>query len=134
MTYIVLDLEWSQPVCREKMRIAGTRVLQVEIIQIGAVAVTDSIVSEDFFSEYVRPRYYTELKGRIKKLTGITKNDLKNAHDLTVVLKSFRKWLEQFGKDVIIVTWGPDDIPTLVKQCEFYERDTGCPSGSTFSL
>ena len=125
MTYIVLDLEWSQPVCREKMRIAGTRVLQVEIIQIGAVAVTDGIVSEDFFSEYVRPRYYTELKGRIKKLTGITKNDLKNAHDLTVVLKSFRKWLEQFGKDVIIVTWGPDDIPTLVKQCEFYERDTG---------
>ena len=94
MTYIVLDLEWSQPVCREKMRIAGTRVLQVEIIQIGAVAVTDGIVSEDFFSEYVRPRYYTELKGRIKKLTGITKNDLKNAHDLTVVLKSFRKWLE----------------------------------------
>ena len=72
MTYIVLDLEWSQPVCREKMRIAGTRVLQVEIIQIGAVAVTDGIVSEDFFSEYVRPRYYTELKGRIKKLTGIT--------------------------------------------------------------
>ena len=125
MTYIVLDLEWSQPVCREKMRIAGTRVLQVEIIQIGAVAVTDGIVSEDFFSEYVRPRYYTELKGRIKKLTGITKNDLKNAHDLTVVLKSFRKWLEKFGKDVIIVTWGPDDIPTLVKQCEFYERDTG---------
>ena len=53
MTYIVLDLEWSQPVCREKMRIAGTRVLQVEIIQIGAVAVTDGIVSEDFFSEYV---------------------------------------------------------------------------------
>ena len=100
MTYIVLDLEWSQPVCREKMRIAGTRVLQVEIIQIGAVAVTDGIVSEDFFSEYVRPRYYTELKGRIKKL-------------------------EKFGKDVIIVTWGPDDIPTLVKQCEFYERDTG---------
>ena len=125
MTYIVLDLEWSQPVCREKMRIAGTRVLQVEIIQIGAVAVTDGIVSEDFFSEYVRPRYYTELKGRIKKLTGITKNDLKNAHDLTVVLKSFREWLEKFGKDVIIVTWGPDDIPTLVKQCEFYERDTG---------
>ena len=66
-----------------------------------------------FFSEYVRPRYYTELKGRIKKLTGITKNDLKNAHDLTVVLKSFRKWLEKFGKDVIIVTWGPDDIPSL---------------------
>ena len=99
--------------------------VQVEIIQIGAVAVTDGIVSEDFFSEYVRPRYYTELKGRIKKLTGITKNDLKNAHDLTVVLKSFREWLEKFGKDVIIVTWGPDDIPTLVKQCEFYERDTG---------
>ena len=52
----------------------------------------------------IRDRYYTELKGRIKKLTGITKNDLKNAHDLTVALKSFRKWLEKFGKDVIIVT------------------------------
>ncbi len=48
MTYIVLDLEWSQPVCREKMRIAGTRVLQVEIIQIGAVAVTDGVGKRRF--------------------------------------------------------------------------------------
>lgn len=49
MTYIVLDMEWSQPVCREKTRIAGTKVLQVEIIQIGAVAVTDGKISESFF-------------------------------------------------------------------------------------
>ena len=124
MTYIVLDMEWSQPVCREKTRIAGTQVLQVEIIQIGAVAVTDGVISEDFFSEYVKPRYYMELKGRIKKLTGITKNDLKDAKDLVVVLRQFRKWLEKFGKDVVIATWGPDDIPTLIGQCNFYELST----------
>lgn len=122
MTYIVLDMEWSQPVCREKMRIVGTQALQVEIIQIGAVAVTDGVISENFFSEYVKPRYYTEIKGRIKKLTGITKNDLKDADDLTVVLERFREWLGQF-EDAVITTWGPDDIPTLTGQCRFYEAD-----------
>ena len=102
---------------QRKMRIAGTRVLQVEIIQIGAVAVTDGIVSEDFFSEYVRPRYYTELKGRIKKLTGITKMTLRTPTILQWCLRASENGSKKFGKDVIIVTWGPDDIPTLVKQC-----------------
>lgn len=122
MTYIVLDMEWSQPVCREKTRIAGTKVLQVEIIQIGAVAVTDGKISENFFSEYVKPRYYTEIKGRIKKLTGITKNDLKDADDLVIVMERFRQWCESFGNSVI-ATWGPDDIPTLRGQCLFYNYD-----------
>lgn len=122
MTYIALDLEWSQPVCREKMRIVGTTALQVEIIQIGAVAVVDGVISEDYFSEYVKPRYYTEIKGRIKRLTGISKNDLKDADDLTDVLERFRKWSKKFG-DTVIATWGPDDIPTLRGECLFYGYD-----------
>lgn len=101
MTYIVLDLEWSQPVCREKMRIAGTRVLQVEIIQIGAVAVTDGIVSEDFFSEYVRPRYYTELKGRIKKLTGITKMTLRTPTILQWCLRASENGSKNSGRTLL---------------------------------
>ena len=122
MTYIVLDLEWSQPVCKEKTRICGTKVLQVEIIQIGAVAVTDGVISKSTFSEYVRPRYYTEIKGRIKKLTGISKNDLKDADELDKVLLRFKKWCGSFG-DTLIATWGPDDIPTLKGQCDFFGYD-----------
>ena len=79
VTYIVLDLEWSQPVCKEKTRIYGTKVLQVEIIQIGAVAVTDGVISKSTFSEYVRPRYYTEIKGKIKKLTGLDLREFDHA-------------------------------------------------------
>ena len=124
MTYIVLDLEWSQPVCKEKTRIYGTKVLQVEIIQIGAVAVTDGVISKSIFSEYVKPRYYTEIKGRIKKLTGITKNDLKDADELDKVLLRFRKWCDSFGES-LIATWGPDDIPTLKGQCGFFGYDIG---------
>lgn len=124
VTYIVLDLEWSQPVCKEKTRICGTKVLQVEIIQIGAVAVTDGVISKSVFSEYVRPKYYTEIKGKIKKLTGITKNDLKDADELDKVLVRFKKWCDSFGK-TLIATWGPDDIPTLKGQCDFFGYDIG---------
>ena len=62
MTYIVLDMEWSQPVCKEKMLIRGGKTLPVEIIQIGAVMVKDGKIIEEQFSEYVKPIYYTILK------------------------------------------------------------------------
>ena len=119
MTYIVLDMEWSQPVCREKMLTRGGKNLPVEIIQIGAVIVKDGKIVEEQFSEYIKPIYYTVIKSRIKKLTGINEKELKKADTFGNVLKRLRGWIEKYGGDVIC-TWGCDDIANLKAQCDFF--------------
>ncbi|MBQ8791239.1 MAG: exonuclease domain-containing protein [Ruminiclostridium sp.] len=119
MTYIVLDMEWSQPVCKEKMLTKGGRTLPVEIIQIGAVMVKDGKIIEEQFSEYVKPIYYTIIKNRIKKLTGINEKELKKADTFGNVLRRLRTWIDKYGGDTIC-TWGCDDVSNLRAQCEFF--------------
>ena len=119
VTYIVLDMEWSQPVCKEKMLTRGGRTLPVEIIQIGAVMVKDGKIIEEQFSEYVKPIYYTIIKNRIKKLTGINEKELKKADTFGNVLRRLREWIDKYGGDTIC-TWGCDDVSNLRAQCEFF--------------
>ena len=119
VTYIVLDMEWSQPVCKEKMLTRGGRTLPVEIIQIGAVMVKDGKIIEEQFSEYVKPIYYTIIKNRIKKLTGINEKELKKADTFGNVLRRLRTWIDKYGGDTIC-TWGCDDVSNLRAQCEFF--------------
>ncbi len=119
MTYIVLDMEWSQPVCREKTVVSGDKILPVEIIQIGAVMVKDGEIIPEKFSAYVKPVHYRVIKNRIRKLTGIDEKALKNADNFRTVLNRFRKWCEKYGGDMI-ATWGADDVPNLKAQCDFF--------------
>ena len=123
MTYIVLDMEWSQPVCREKTARKNGRTLPVEIIQIGAVMVKDGKIVDEYFSEYVKPIYYTVIKNRIKKLTGIHEKELKKADTFESVLNRLRQWIDKYGGDAIC-TWGCDDVSNLRAQCEFFGCDT----------
>lgn len=122
LTCLVLDMEWSQPVTKEKTAVSGMLTLPVEIIQIGAVIVKDGVIAAEKFSEYVKPVYYTALKSRIKKLTGITEKDLMCAERFEAVMERFREWCSGYSPD-IIATWGPDDIPLLKAQSRFYGYD-----------
>lgn len=122
MTCIVLDMEWNQPVAREMTVVSGLKHLPVEIMQIGVVAVRDGKILKDTFESYVRPLYYTKIKGRIKGLTGINEKLLKNQPSFIPVMESFKKWCEKIKPDYI-ATWGYDDIPLLKEQSDFYEYD-----------
>ena len=70
MDYIVLDMEWNQPWPGSP---SARKVLPVqirgEIIQIGAVRVTESQEVCDEFQVMVRPKYYRSLNRRVSKLT-----------------------------------------------------------------
>ena len=122
MTYIVLDMEWSQPVSKEKTVTVGTLSLPVEIIQIGAVIVKDGKVLPERFSEYIKPMYYKVIKREIRKITGIDEKTLARADGFEQVMDKFREWCTRCGGDTI-VTWGPDDIPLLRSQCMFFGYD-----------
>ena len=112
MDYIVLDMEWNQPWPGSP---SAQKVLPVairgEIIQIGAVRVTQDQKVADEFQVLVKPKYYRRLNRRISKLTGIKETQLKNEGvPFQEAVESFRQWC---GDDIVILTWGFDDVGML---------------------
>ena len=119
MDYIVLDMEWNQPWPGSP---SARKVLPVpirgEILQIGAVRVTEEQLIGDEFQVLIKPKYYRRLNRRVSKLTGIKESQLREEGvPMTEAIESFRKWC---GEDVIFLTWGFDDITILKENLQLY--------------
>ena len=119
MDYIVLDMEWNQPWPGSP---SAKKVLPVairgEIIQIGAVRVTEDQQVADEFQVLIKPKYYRHLNRRVSKLTGIKEARLKEEGiPLPEAMRRFRQWC---GEDIIFLTWGFDDITILRENLRLY--------------
>ena len=112
MNYIVLDMEWNQPwpgspSARKVLPVA----IRGEIIQIGAVRVTEEQFVTDEFQVLIKPKYYRHLNRRVSKLTGIKEARLKEEGiPFPEAMEQFRAWC---GEDIVFLTWGFDDIGIL---------------------
>ena len=119
MNYIVLDMEWNQPWPGSP---SAKKVLPVpirgEIIQIGAVRVTEDQQVTDEFQVLIRPKYYRSLNRRVSKLTGIKESRLK-AEGIAFpdAMEQFQAWC---GEDIIFLTWGFDDIAILQENLRLF--------------
>ena len=122
MNYIVLDMEWNQPWPGSP---SAKKVLPVairgEIIQIGAVRVTEEQSVEDEFQVLIKPKYYRHLNRRVSKLTGIKEARLKEEGiPMRDAMEQFRTWC---GENVVFLTWGFDDIGILRENLQLYGLD-----------
>ena len=122
MNYIVLDMEWNQPWPGSP---SAKKVLPVqirgEIIQIGAVRVTEDRQVADEFQVLIKPKFYRRLNRRVSKLTGIKEAELRdNGIPMAEAMERFRTWC---GEDVIFLTWGFDDITILRENLRLYGLD-----------
>ena len=122
MDYIVLDMEWNQPWPGSP---SAKKVLPVqirgEIIQIGAVRVTEDQQVGDEFQCLIRPKFYRRLNRRVSKLTGIKESRLKEEGiAYPEAMEQFRAWC---GEDVTFLTWGFDDITILRENLQLYGLD-----------
>jgi len=120
MNYIVLDMEWNQPWPGSP---SARKVLPVqirgEIIQIGAVRVTEDQQVADEFQILIKPKFYRSLNRRVSKLTGIKESRLKaEGVPFPEAMESFRSWC---GDDVVFLTWGFDDIGILKENLRLFE-------------
>ena len=123
MNYIVLDMEWNQPWPGSP---SSKKVLPVhirgEIIQIGAVRVTESQEVTDEFQVMIKPKYYRHLNRRVSKLTGIKESRLKEEGvPFAYAMEQFRAWC---GEDIIFLTWGFDDIGILKENLQLHGLET----------
>ena len=122
MNYIVLDMEWNQPWPGSP---SAKKVLPVairgEIIQIGAVRVTEDQQVADEFQLLIKSKYYRRLNRRVSKLTGIKESQLREEGvAFPEAIEKFRAWC---GEDIIILTWGFDDITILRENLRLYDLD-----------
>ncbi len=123
MNYIVLDMEWNQPWPGSP---SAKKVLPVhirgEIIQIGAVRVTEGRQVADEFQVLIRSKYYRHLNRRVSKLTGIKEAQLKaEGVPFPEAMAQFKQWC---GDDIIFLTWGFDDIGILRENLQLYGLPT----------
>ena len=124
MDYIVLDMEWNQPWPGSP---SARKVLPVqirgEIIQIGAVRVTEDQQVKDEFQVLIKPKYYRRLNRRVSKLTGIKESQLREEGiPMEDAMERFRAWC---GEDVTFLTWGFDDITILRENLQLYGIEEG---------
>ena len=119
MNYIVLDMEWNQPwpgspSARKVLPVA----IRGEIIQIGAVRVTEDQRVLDEFQILIKSKYYRHLNRRVSKLTGIKESRLREEGiPFPEAMDQFRRWC---GEDVVFLTWGFDDIGILRENLRLY--------------
>ncbi len=125
MQYIVLDLEWNQPISYHSpaFRSVGAKLL-FEMIQIGAVKVDESFQVVDSFSQLIQPQHYVRLHPRISRITHITQDDLADAPDFNEAMDAFARWC---GEDYVLLTWGCDDISVLFQNMAFFKCETQLP-------
>ena len=122
MDYIVLDMEWNQPWPGSP---SSKKVLPVqirgEILQVGAVRVTEDQQVADEFQVLIKPKYYRRLNRRVSKLTGIKEAQLREEGvAMPDAMARFRQWC---GEDIVFLTWGFDDITILKENLQLYGLD-----------
>ncbi len=116
MNYIVFDLEWNQSNTGREKEVA---ILPFEIIEIGAVRLSEAGEDTGRFSELIRPKVYREMHQITSRLIHLRTRELKNGKPFVDVAKGFLEWC---GQDpYLFCTWGSADLTELQRNLRFYD-------------
>jgi inhibitor of KinA sporulation pathway (predicted exonuclease) len=94
-----------------------------EIIEIGAVMVSDAgeIVGE--FDRFIRPKLNPKLSEFCKELTSIQQADVDGAADFQDVIWEFEDWLKKANDRVTLYSWGDYDKQQLLMDAELHQME-----------
>lgn len=123
---IVFDLEWNIGYQPKTFRYHDTELtLRGEIIQIGAVRISENAEVLDTFEITLRPRIFRKLQHHIAKVTGMSQGDLDAGVPIAEGLARFVKWA---GPDAEFAEWGLDDVPVLKQNLFLCGLDESWPA------
>lgn len=112
MNIIILDLEWNTAYCRKREKFVN------EIIEFGAVRLGHRLGEADRFQAFVKSSLSKKLRGRVKELTHITNEELRDqGRPFAEVMEQFSRWA---GRHSVILTWSTTDIFTLLDNCRTF--------------
>ncbi len=117
MNYIVLDLEWNQPMDGIE---ANQRPLPFEIVEIGAIKLDENreIIGE--FTQIVRPSVYSEMNRYTGDLIQLRMAELKQGKPFQETMTEFLEWC---GTNYLFCTWGPLDLVELQRNMRYYDME-----------
>ena len=98
MNYIVLDLEWNQSNTGEEPEV---KEMPFEIIDIGAIKLSEERVMIDEFNQLVKPAVYLHMHKITSKIIHLHMRDLQKGNLFPQVAGEFIEWC---GKDYIFCT------------------------------
>lgn len=121
MNYVVVDLEWNQAMSSKSSVFNKLPIhLRGEIIEIGAVKLTEDMQPGEEFTIDVKPVYFKRMHYKVKKITGFDKERLAHGIAFADALEQFRAWC---GEDVTFITWGCDDQGILEQNIIIHDLD-----------
>jgi inhibitor of KinA sporulation pathway (predicted exonuclease) len=127
MNYVVIDLEWNQATSSKSSVFHRLPIhLHGEIIQIGAVKLDRNFKLISEFNCDVKPVYFRRMHRKVKKLTGIGKERLKNGLPFTEAFELLREYC---GENVFFITWGADDKGIMEENIMVHDCDWDWISG-----
>lgn len=125
MNYIVVDLEWNQPLSYDSSvyRQVGDRLI-FEMIQIGAVKMDAAFRIADSVSIPIQPTHYVKIHPRIRRMTQLGPEELAGAPQFLEAMDQFAAWC---GEDYTLLTWGCDDVSVLKQNMDFFGCGVALP-------
>ncbi|MGV8979985.1 exonuclease domain-containing protein [Clostridium sp.] len=122
MNYIVFDLEFNQGYNFgvETENIINPK-CPFEIIQIGAVKLNENFEKISTLDILIKPKIYTTLNPFVKKLTGLTMDELDKGKSFKEMYTEFIQFIEP--DHCVLCVWGAADIKELFRNIEYYELD-----------
>lgn len=118
MSYVILDLEWNASYSNKLHKFVN------EIIEFGAVKTDDNFNVTDTFSTLVLPKIGKKLCPKVKQLTKISYDELKqNGIQFLEAVDRFN----DFTNDSVVVTWSTSDIHALIENYSYYTGDFHLP-------
>ena len=124
MQYIILDMEWNQPWPGSySAKKALPSPMRGEIVQIGAVRMTQEQQIADEFQILIRPQYFKKMNRKVASLTGIRDSLLREKGvRFPEAAAQFAAWC---GEDCVFLTWGFDDITILRENLAVFGLESG---------
>jgi len=123
MNYIVIDLEFNQSFdFRKGAKAPSNPLMPLEIIQIGAVKLDGQRNFVDRFGTTVRPKLYRGLNPFVAKVTGLSKDTLRNSPSFAQAYRGLLKFIG--NKRATLCFWGNDDMRELLRNILYYELGT----------
>jgi len=115
VNYVVLDLEWNQS--SQTAEEAGDSLL-FEIIEIGAIKLSEEKNMVGEFSRLVKPQVFHEMHRITSKLIHLQMQELEKGTPFPKVAEEFLEWC---GEEVMFCTWGPLDLTEFQKNMKYYQ-------------